>query len=203
MNIDFNERARIVHENNKKWWINIETGEPLDRNKGEMLMLVITELAEAAEGIRKNLMDDHLPHRPMAEVELADAEIRMLDFAGGFGYEIDSTIINSIYEHNIEDLIDLLSKDGVTKLPLNKLEQLLDVGYPIFILNQLIKGKDFLGFREVDIPDIVTAILYSIRTFAYIFEYDIEGAFHEKNEYNKTRKDHSIEERLKPNGKKV
>jgi hypothetical protein len=203
MNIDFNERARIVHENNHKWWINIETGEPLDRNKGEMLMLVITELAEAAEGIRKNLMDDHLPNRPMAEVELADAEIRMLDFAGGFDYEIDSEVINTIYTYDVETLIENLPSNGEIKLPLNKLEQLLDVGHPIIILNQLVKGKEFLGFREIDIPTVVTGIIFSIRAFAYIFGYDIEGAFHEKNEYNKTRKDHSIEERLKPNGKKV
>ena len=39
-------------------------------------MLTISEIAEAMEGERKNLMDDHLPHRKMAEVEIADAYIR-------------------------------------------------------------------------------------------------------------------------------
>jgi hypothetical protein len=34
------------------------------------------------EGERKNLMDDHLPHRRSAEVELADALIRIFDYAG-------------------------------------------------------------------------------------------------------------------------
>lgn len=34
------------------------------------------------------LMDDKLPHRRMAEVELADALIRILDYAAGFGYDL-------------------------------------------------------------------------------------------------------------------
>ncbi len=40
------------------------------------------------EGERKNLMDDKLPHRPMAEVELVDAIIRILDYGAGFGYDL-------------------------------------------------------------------------------------------------------------------
>lgn len=51
-------------------------------------MLVVSEVAEAMEGERKNLMDDHIPHRKMAEVELADALIRIFDYAGGFGYNL-------------------------------------------------------------------------------------------------------------------
>ncbi len=35
-------------------------------------------------------MDDKLPHRKMAEVEMADALIRLLDYAGGFGVKFDS-----------------------------------------------------------------------------------------------------------------
>ena len=49
---------------------------------GTKLMLSVSELAEAMEGHRKGLMDDHLPHRPMIEVELADALIRIMDLAG-------------------------------------------------------------------------------------------------------------------------
>lgn len=46
------------------------------------LALVHSEVSEALEGIRKNLMDDHLPHRPMGEVEVADSFIRLLDLSG-------------------------------------------------------------------------------------------------------------------------
>lgn len=44
------------------------------------------------EGERKDLMDDKLPHRRMAEVELADTLIRILDYAAGFGYDIGGAV---------------------------------------------------------------------------------------------------------------
>jgi len=52
------------------------------REIGTMIALCHSELSEALEGARKNLMDDHLPNRKMLEVELADAIIRILDLAG-------------------------------------------------------------------------------------------------------------------------
>ena len=70
------------------WWHDIDTGEKLERNKGEQLMLIVSEVSEAMEGERKGLMDDKLPHRQMAEVELADAVVRIFDYAGGHGYDI-------------------------------------------------------------------------------------------------------------------
>jgi hypothetical protein len=65
------------------WWHDINTGEPLKRNQKQLKMLIISELAEAMEGLRKDLMDDKLPHRKMEEVELADFVIRVCDFLGG------------------------------------------------------------------------------------------------------------------------
>jgi len=52
------------------------------REIGTLIALCHSELSEALEGARKNLMDDHLPNRKMLEVELADAIIRILDLAG-------------------------------------------------------------------------------------------------------------------------
>jgi NTP pyrophosphatase (non-canonical NTP hydrolase) len=86
--MNLNELSKKVHEANIKWWQNIETGEPITRNKGELLALIHSEISEALEGERKDLMDDKLPHRKMAEVELVDAIIRILDYAGGFGYDL-------------------------------------------------------------------------------------------------------------------
>jgi len=70
------------------WWQNIDTGARLKRNVGELLMLAVSELAEAMEGHRKDLMDDKLTHRSMLEVELADALIRIFDMAGGLGLDV-------------------------------------------------------------------------------------------------------------------
>jgi NTP pyrophosphatase (non-canonical NTP hydrolase) len=84
-----NELAAECHAANEKWWRDPQTGEPIQRNKGELLMLIVSEIAEAMEGERKGLMDDKLPHRRAAEVELADALIRIFDYAGAFGYDLD------------------------------------------------------------------------------------------------------------------
>jgi hypothetical protein len=87
--------AAKIHAQNRKWWYGPD-GERLNRNKGELLMLVVTEVAEAMEGERKNLMDDKLPHRRMAEVEVVDAIVRLLDYAAGFGYELDAPLAEKL-----------------------------------------------------------------------------------------------------------
>lgn len=84
-----NDYAAEVHEANEKWWIALETQQPIDRNVGEMLALVHSEISEALEGHRKNLMDTHLPHRKMFDVEMADAVIRIFDICAGLGVDLE------------------------------------------------------------------------------------------------------------------
>ena len=90
-----NELAGEIHELNRKWWHD-KNGQPMQRNKGELLCLMHSEISEAMEGERKDLMDDKLPHRKMAEVELADALIRILDYAAGFGYDISGAVYEKL-----------------------------------------------------------------------------------------------------------
>jgi NTP pyrophosphatase (non-canonical NTP hydrolase) len=78
------------------WYTDPETGARKDRNLGEMIALMHSELSEAMEGERKNLMDDHLPHRKMAEVELADALIRIFDYAGYRGFDLGAAVIEKM-----------------------------------------------------------------------------------------------------------
>lgn len=76
----------------------------IERNKGEMLMLMVTEISEAMEGERKDLMDDKLPHRKMAEVELSDTIIRICDYAGRWNYDLAGAVIEKMqYNANRED----------------------------------------------------------------------------------------------------
>lgn len=77
------------------WWKDIHTGEDVIGRPhcvGEKLMLIVSEVAEAMEGHRKNLNDDKLPHRKMIEVELADAVIRIFDLAGALNLDLGGAI---------------------------------------------------------------------------------------------------------------
>lgn len=58
----------------------------------EKLCLTHSEVSEGMEGHRKGRMDDHLPHRSMLEVELADAVIRIADLAGALGLDLGGAI---------------------------------------------------------------------------------------------------------------
>lgn len=103
-----NYLSYYIHQQNvlAGWWTNPKTGESIveTRNVGEILMLIVSEVAEAMEGHRKNLMDDKLPHRPMIEVELADALIRIFDLAGAKGYDLTGAVHEKmIYNASRED----------------------------------------------------------------------------------------------------
>lgn len=79
------------------WWQDpFNPGHEADRNVGALLMLIVTEIAEAMEGHRKNLKDDKLPDRDMLEVELADAVIRIFDLAGACGYDLEGIILRKL-----------------------------------------------------------------------------------------------------------
>lgn len=60
------------------------------------LCLVHSELSEGLEGYRKDLNDDHLPHRKMLEVELADAVIRIFDLAGALKFDLGGAIAEKL-----------------------------------------------------------------------------------------------------------
>jgi NTP pyrophosphatase (non-canonical NTP hydrolase) len=71
--------------------------EPYDeRDKAVQLCLIHSEISEALEGVRKDKMDDHLPHRKAEEVELADALIRIFDFAGAHGLDLGGAFVEKL-----------------------------------------------------------------------------------------------------------
>lgn len=75
------------------WYRDPATGEDVQRNFGEVVALMHSELSEALEAHRKNLMDDKLPHRPGIEVEFADVIIRILDTAAALGLDVPGALI--------------------------------------------------------------------------------------------------------------
>lgn len=104
-----NESAQKIHQNNKEkgFWDN-------DRNVGELLMLVTSELGEAMEAHRKGRFadiekyeqetsdsrcsDKDVPHifkariKDSFEDEICDAIIRLLDMSAGLGIDIEKHI---------------------------------------------------------------------------------------------------------------
>lgn len=92
---DLNDYARECATENDRWWRDT-TGQPMHRNRGELLMLIVSEIAETMEGERKGIQDNHLPHRRMAEVELADVLIRVFDYAGHLGYDLQGAYVEKL-----------------------------------------------------------------------------------------------------------
>jgi len=95
-----------IHNDNTTagWWTDLSTNMDLaeEARKGtrfgkslvaEKLCLIHSEVSEAMEAARKNLMDDKLTHRLGVEVELADAIIRILDLGGALNLDIGGAII--------------------------------------------------------------------------------------------------------------
>lgn len=101
-----NALSQIVHRScvEAGWYTDITTGERLNRNIGEMMALIHSEVSEALEGHRKDLMDDHLPHRKSIEVELADAVIRIADLSGYLELDLGGAIAEKFaYNQRRED----------------------------------------------------------------------------------------------------
>lgn len=75
-----------------KWWV------------GTKIALMHSELSEGLEGLRKDKMDDHLPHLKSIDVEMADAIIRIMDLCGGLGIDIGRAIAEKLaYNAKRED----------------------------------------------------------------------------------------------------
>lgn len=172
---EFDQLAREIHRANVEagWW------DDMNRCIHQVLQLVVTELAEATEGERKDLMDDHLPHRKMGEVELADTLIRLFDLAGRYNW---SHIPDVTYDQRLDRIDSIAGKHLVC----------------VRLTCRIIENFEF-GLN----PSFsYTMLVNSVMRIGELQGYDIMAAVREKREYNKHRADHKRENRAAAGGKK-
>lgn len=177
-----NKLAKEIHEQNCAvgWW---DEENPCLLTKSQ---LCITEVAEATEGARKDLMDDHLPHRKMEEVELADCLIRVLDLGAHTGSHYFET-------DTLEQMAPELNANKNNPAGLHFLISAGCIGF----------GAAFFKTNQQPTDHVMYSAL--IDTIIYVAElrgFNLFEATKEKFEYNKTRADHKRENRAKDGGKK-
>ncbi len=74
------------------------------RPTGEALMLIVTEIAEGMEAYRiGNPESRKIPGFTRLEEELADAVIRILDLAGGMGFDLERAIAAKVRYNETRD----------------------------------------------------------------------------------------------------
>lgn len=174
-----NELAKTIHVDNvaRGWYDS-------PRSDATLLQLCVTELAEATEGLRKNLMDDKLPHRLMEEVEQADFIIRLLDFCGFHKIELE------------------LDTDPKNDRILDSCKCYLKCSAWLDIAEEWLSEEECTDVMIRHAARNLCRAYTAIINLAEHKGYDIYEAMREKLAFNAVRKDHTRSDRANENGKK-
>jgi hypothetical protein len=187
-----------THANNvaRGWWSNIKLQPTLaqrllgiapdtsilaTRNRGELMMLVVSELAEAEDGVTNGLMDDKLPHLFMFDVEMADTAIRLLDMIGA--------------ERSLHGCTNDFAMFDI-KIAAWKPESLMDLVCSVSMAMEHHRKGRIDAYRTQLVRTLAGVIRYAADNGVNIFEV-IEA----KDAFNATREDHQIANRMKDGGK--
>lgn len=174
---------RVFAENVKRgWW------DDRDRDFHQTMMLVVTEVSEGTEGVRKDLMDTHLTHRKMEEVEIADTAIRLLDLAGRYGWRYTPTsTVDDLSRHYFESkkfMPEAAEHFAIVELCVDLARAQRNMNY---------------AWAEYKYSMIMDLLMSISKGRAH---YNLQAAIEEKLEYNRKRADHNRENRAAFGGKK-
>ena len=178
----FNTLSDRIFNGNVKagWWETDTLGKVIPRDRDTLYALFHSEVSEALEGKRKNLMDDHLQQYPMYVVELADTMIRIFDY---FGYA--RTLCDfDVTPRGIRTLGDLDVESECIDA--------FNITYLHYLISKAWYSDDDLLF------DVLGNCISLISAEGFNWSEIVEA----KLKYNANREDHKPENRAKANGKK-
>jgi hypothetical protein len=174
--VSYNEIAKAILTNNlnKGFW----PTKPLEpdvsqRNFGEIVALIHSEISETYEAFDKGEKDDKLTDLSGFVVELADTRIRILDTLCAYGEDIDERVSEIKIERDGAPLISDSSLFTTSLMYLN-----------LFVSRALESHRksDLLGAMYW-----LTTALIAVDEIAARFKIDVEGATHRKMAYNEAR----------------
>lgn len=169
---DWNTLAHEVHTvDNHRWWHD-QNGARLDRNKGELIALIHSEISECFDGLMSRKVDDKLPQFMNADVELADFVIRTLDYAGAFSLDLNDTTLPPPFKTGT-DWLHLVTSH---------------------LLEAVRKG-------EPEAPH-VSRMIRMAYLMAQFYQFNLDETIAAKRAFNAKRHDHTHEARYAEGGKK-
>ena len=201
------KQAEVQHGYNKKWWVDLETGERKVRNKGEQIALIHSEISEAFNGLL--YPDDKLPQYCGGLVEIVDALIRTFDFIGGWGYDLNKTgyetpYLGIVFAENEDKLAQIDELLLLSHLQTSNLLECLRKDQPeekainhLLLLIQclvLTFQKIVAGIEQGSILDAPSGTKFAVATLDEVIE--------AKTKFNVERADHKLENRKSDGGKK-
>ena len=190
----------------KGWWSDPATGARKERNVGEVLMLCVSEIAEAIDSVRVPpdhipgqildpakcfLPDDHLPELPGMAVEIADFIIRVCDASAGYQWDIAAAFSAVGVSLTARDELNIGSRDPSV--------------HGAAVIRHVSRGFELARKSQpggLIAMHMAKAVLQAIG-WALVFRMPLGVAIAEKTAFNQIRKDHTLAERMRPDGKKI
>lgn len=167
------------------------------RSVSALTNLLHSEVSEAMEGNRRNLMDNHLEHYKMEVVEVADTTIRALNWMADMGYT-DPQVYS---EAEVGEFIKKASGLELSEMDfMDYLAELHDC-----ISNNRKNLMQLQTKPDTWVKPVNSLWLWRVVAVCFVLAdkkgWDLMAVIREKNAYNAIRPDHTLAERAKEHGK--